>query len=527
MSARTARKALTASAAALADTVVTSTVPSPNPNAESSPAAAVDAAQPTVRQAFATNAQLQLLQLPIEWEGVIAVENFRSDDGRFFESGALGWRELPLPLSYIPRVSEGHYDAELAGAITRIYRRGDEIWGAGVFDESEPAGMAAKRRVANGMMPWVSVDVGNLAVDIREDPASPPMQHPLFGEMPAMVEAYTRAKILGVTMVPHAALEPARISIVERTPSDPEVAVALAAALGVAGVPDKFASREITWTMPSRWITEAERQDESRRGIVASATDRPGFPVFPSREMYGDPALDKPTHVWVETRGKFAGEVVGHIALWKDTVVAERDAFHLGTEAWRRVTVPRSTINYSRFATGSVVCDDDTVVHATGVITVGCAHAPLGLSMREARQFYEQAGAGCADVQIGEDQFGIWVHGSMRSTATWAQVREINGSDLSGDWRHDDTTNGLELIGILGVVQGGFDVPGISFDIENRVLTASFGGGLSMSHRYDPQAFASLRTQVEQLSRELAAVRRAVQPGLADARRAVLRRRQR
>lgn len=128
--------------------------------------------------------------------------------------------------------------------------------------------------------------------------------------------------------------------------------------------------------------------------------------------------------------------------------------------------------------------------------------------------FYEQAGAGCADVSVGEDEFGIWIHGAMRSTATWAQVREIMGGDLSGDWREDPDLGELEMVGILGVVQGGFDVPGVCYDNQRGVLVASVGGVLP--RRVD--RFAVLASELAELRREVATLRAAVKPTLGASR---------
>jgi hypothetical protein len=99
------------------------------------------------------------------WEGVLAVEGRPTGDGREFARGSLTWPDpAATMLSLRWNVEESHGGAQRTtavnvGRIDRVWRKGDEVWGEGVFDLRSPDGAEAARRVAQGFLSGVSVDV--------------------------------------------------------------------------------------------------------------------------------------------------------------------------------------------------------------------------------------------------------------------------------------------------------------------------------------------------------------------------------
>ena len=95
------------------------------------------------------------------------------------------------------------------------------------------------------------------------------------------------------------------------------------------------------------------------------------------------------------------GQVFGHIAPW--------DTCHIGMPGC--VVAPHSKTDYAYFKRGQhVICADGTEVRV-GTITADAPHASLDASGPAAMSHYDHTALCCADVNVGEDDFGIWVAG--------------------------------------------------------------------------------------------------------------------
>jgi hypothetical protein len=81
-----------------------------------------------------------------------------------------------------------------------------------------------------------------------------------------------------------------------------------------------------------------------------------------------------------------------------------------------------------------------------------------------------------ADVVTGEDEFGIWFSGAMRSNLTDDQVRAFKASTLSGDWRR--IGGELELVAALSVNVPGFPIPRLGLAASGGRQTALFAAGV-------------------------------------------------
>lgn len=172
--------------------------------------------------------------------------------------------------------------------------------------------------------------------------------------------------------------------------------------------------------------------------------------VLPS-DWFVDPELKMPTPVTVTREGR----VFGHIAQW--------GVCHIGlglsigmddtcTEA------PHSPSGYAYYRTG--VVDTEAGEIPVGQLTMGIGHAPDKASARATIAHYDNVNAVVADVVTGEDEFGIWFSGAMRSDLTEEKIRAFKGATLSGDWRR--IGGELELVAALAVNVPGFGIPRLS-----------------------------------------------------------------
>lgn len=215
--------------------------------------------------------------------------------------------------------------------------------------------------------------------------------------------------------------------------------------------------------------------------IVASSLV---IPARPPSDWFLDPAFDAPCRLTITD----AGEVFGHIGEW--------DCCHQGFSD-RCVRLPRDPENgaYSVFLNGETVCDDDTRV-MTGKLVAGGTHADVRLDARAAMRHYDDCSTAVADLNIGEDRFGIWVHGALRPGVSEEALRILRASPPSGDWRPDNGK--LQLLIVQGVNSEGFPVRAlvssagdgiIDADAEPLALVASAGRHLA-TNRFAPHEYA-------------------------------------
>jgi hypothetical protein len=179
-------------------------------------------------------------------------------------------------------------------------------------------------------------------------------------------------------------------------------------------------------------------------------------------EWFEDPGLPFPTPVTVTQEGR----VFGHIALWETCHIGYGLSVKQGSDC---VAPPESPSGYAYFLTG--VADTDQGEVNVGVLTMGTGHAPERMRAIPAAAHYDNTGAAVADVNVGEDEHGIWFSGAMRSGLTPEQVRAFKASSLSGDWR--TIKKDYEMVAALVV-----NVPG--FPIPRRSMAAAGGRQISL-----------------------------------------------
>jgi hypothetical protein len=191
-----------------------------------------------------------------------------------------------------------------------------------------------------------------------------------------------------------------------------------------------------------RWAESIQTRIRSRReqGSIVASGHPIEAPVLPPSEWYSNPGLDGPTPLTVDDSGR----IYGHLAVWGQC--------HVG-HAGRCVQPPSSATSYAHFLTGEILCEDGKRF-PVGQITMDGTHAPHTYGAKETSRHYDNTATAVADVTAGEDDFGIWVSGSIRPGLEPSTIRGLMASDVSGDWRR--IGGNLELVAVLAVNVPGF-----------------------------------------------------------------------
>ncbi|HEX8321633.1 hypothetical protein [Longimicrobium sp.] len=192
----------------------------------------------------------------------------------------------------------------------------------------------------------------------------------------------------------------------------------------------------MTTTLKDGIYAEAGNEGGLLRTLTAA-----GFPVAPPDDWFADPQLEGPTPLTVDDDGR----VYGHIAT--------RDVAHIGLPG--RVHAPKSRTDYAYFKTGQLVTASGKRINV-GQLTLAGGHAPLQADAAAAVAHYDNTASAAADVNCGDDKWGIWVAGSIRPEVTPNQLRVLRASAPSGDWR--PINGNLELVACCQVNVPGFPV---------------------------------------------------------------------
>ena len=342
-------------------------------------------------------------------------EQKESGDGRSFKKDAISFRELPLPLMWQHKTGDGHSGSIVVGRIDHMERTDEGIGNAyGVFDNG-PDAKEIVRLIKNGFIKGVSADMDQFeAKELKqEEPEDDLANDKTIGKDKIVIN---KARIMGATIVSKPAFQECKIF-----------------------VKDNEIPQEETVLEDGIYVDDANPSDAEALvacGIVAGA-----IPLTPPSEWFVNPKLSGPTPLSIDDSGR----VFGHIASW--------DSDHIGMA--RGVKPPRSKSKYAYFHTGVVRTENGTDV-PVGQLTLAGGHASLEASASEAVRHYDDTASAIADVHAGEDQFGIWVAGSLRPDASPEQIRALRASAPSGDWR--PVRGSLELVAVCQVNVPGFPI---------------------------------------------------------------------
>jgi hypothetical protein len=354
---------------------------------------------------------------------LVLPEDMESGDGRKFKPNSVELRDMPLPLMWQYKTGDGHSGSVVVGRIDSMERIDGGIGNArGVFD-SGPYGKEAERLVRNGFLRGVSADLDKFEAKEDEDESSENgTKNKGKGKEHGKDKlTISKARVMGVTIVPKPAFQECTITIIDGSnPAEEEQMI------------------------PKDGIYEEAIEGES--GPSADALIASGFlshpiPVNPPETWFLNPKLTKATPLTVDDSGR----VYGHIAAWHVN--------HIGMP--NATKPPHSRSNYAYFHTG--VCRTDTGKdYPVGQLTLAGGHASLRADAAQAAKHYDDTASAIADVHAGEDKFGIWVAGALRPEVNEAQIRALRASAPSGDWR--PIGGSLELVAVCQVNVPGFPI---------------------------------------------------------------------
>ena len=237
-----------------------------------------------------------------------------------------------------------------------------------------------------------------------------------------------RGDIMGATLVPFAAFEDTRVTVVT------------ASAMKV--VDGAF------------W----ENQSEEFRTLVAAAG-----PVKPPKKWFEDPLLNELTPLTITKEGR----VYGHLADW--------DGCHTGFQG---VCLPpiRSYSNYAYFNVGEIETDTGDLVPCGKLMFCmdGNGHASTedNWGIEQVQRYYDDATKVGAFVRAGADRFGTYLVGSLRPGLNDIEVQHLRTHPPSGDWR-PIKMGPSDLVAAFSVPIPGFPIA------RGRALVASAGGNIT------------------------------------------------
>lgn len=445
------------------------------------------------------------------WAGPITFEGEVTGDGRMLARDSLYWpedmsEENPLPFRTVREDVGAHDNAVTSGHIFTIERLSVDdanarlealgrptisapagvrvIWGVGDFDFGSDEGVEGARLVRERLQTGVSVDLDDVAFEVRvaaeliaEDDEEPALIIAAAGDDPdengreyeVVYEARpddeimvtTSARIRSATQVAIPAFAFALVGMLDEGQSGGGVTADEDDGESIVHGEDSLAAAadDNDDTEPPG---EGEDEHDGDESLEAAAA-----PIAPPREWFADPQLSGPTPLRIDENGR----IFGHLATW--------DTCHIASPAGEGVCVvaPHSALGYARFHNGTILTASGDVIDV-GKITMGTGHAGARASAAAAAAHYDNTGAAVADVRAGEDSYGIWVAGALRPNVTPEQVRALRASPLSGDWRRDEVTRGLELRAALAVNVPGFPIPRPSGLVASGELTSLVASGV-------------------------------------------------
>lgn len=383
--------------------------------------------------------QAETAKAPL-WEGPLAMIGKPTDDRRFLME--VDHRELPLSMMVMLITDEGHKGAKLGARIDEIWnveteidgKPVTEIWGRGPFDSSE-FGLEAARLVEEGFLRGVSIDLA-VSESYVLDPESYEVIDTESMELGDLLDGDyltgIKGTIMGATLVPFAAFEDTRVTVVT------------ASAMKV--VSEK-----------AEGITDASRKRFLQ--LVAASG-----PVKPPSEWFADPELSELTPLTITKEGR----VYGHLADW--------DGCHTGFQG---VCVPpfRSYSDYGYFNVGEIETAEGDLVPCGKLMFCmkGNGHAPVdeGMGYDEVQRYYDSATNVGAFVRAGSDRHGTWLAGSLRSGLSDIEIQHLRTHPPSGDWR-PIKDGPSDLVAAFSV-----PIPGFPIARQGRALVASAGGEIS------------------------------------------------
>jgi len=406
---------------------------------------------------------------------LVIPEEMESGDGRKFKKKSISFRELPLPLMWQIKTDDGHTGSVVVGRIDHMERTEQGIGNAfGVLDTG-PYAKEVERLIKYKFIRGISADMDQFEAEEQEDDKDKENAKKSKDSIGKTKISINKARVMGVTIVPKPAFQECQIF------------------LDVAE--DGNYQEDTLIPTDGIYVDEMEPQDAS--SLVACGMVASSIPIAPPVDWFNNPKLDKATPLTVDDDGR----VYGHIAAWH----VDHIGLPYGTKP------PRSRSKYAYFHTGVVRTENGSDV-PVGQLTLAGGHASLEASAAEAVKHYDDTASAVADVHAGEDQFGIWVAGSLRPGTGPEQIRTLRASAPSGDWR--PIRGSLELVAVCQVNVPGFPIARARVASGAVVALVAAGASVLAKLKADPVSELSSRVQklesmnlLEERGAELAAIK--------------------
>jgi hypothetical protein len=402
---------------------------------------------------------------------VLVIEGQPTGDGRQIAAGALSWRIPPLPLmglatsTHDPEGFDQNDPAVVCGRIDMLSREPGEgdtqiIAAHGTYLSNDDGAYFSDLNEQFGRLA-ISADI---AVSEEEIEIGDVDEDGWPTDMSAIL---TAGQIMGATVMPgFAAFEGAYIVLGDGQASMP--------------IPIPAAGEAVTASVHFMTYAQCAACDQGLAVITASGAG----PARPPKAWFENPNFCAGDGRLVEIldrrgqrplAGKFAcpltiddhGRVFGHLAAW--------DVCHIGKPGC--VTAPHSPSDYAYFRRGQHLLSAEGEKVRVGTLTANTGHAGLHASPAAAMAHYDDISFGCADVNCGDDEYGIWVAGAIRPDATEEQIQTLRASSISGDWRQ--LGGSLELVAALAVPVPGFPQAVVAGGQQQAILAS----GASVMHR--------------------------------------------
>jgi hypothetical protein len=410
---------------------------------------------------------------------VLIIEGQPTGDGREISPQALTWRTPPIPLMFLktethdPEGFDMNDPAVIGGNITSVTREQGEgdtqlLIGKGNLLTTEDGIYAAEVIEGMGRM-GISADVSVGDVDISVGDVDE------IGFPTDITETLTTGTLMGATVCPFPAFEGCYIVLGDELPGAEPKQIEQA-----VEAPEQITAGG----MLIHWMSETECEPCQQGFEVITASG--AGPTRPPAAWFADPGFTEDDGRLVEILGKHGqredkyacpitvdddGRVYGHLAAW--------GTCHSGKPG-RCVTAPHSASDYAHFKHGYVITAEGEKIRV-GSITADTGHANLQFGPYAAMGHYDNTGYQVADVNAGEDAYGIWLAGAVRPDATEEQLRKLIASSQSGDWR--EIAGQLELVASLCVPLPGFPLAVVeeAFVAHGQLETVTAAGANVMA----------------------------------------------
>lgn len=466
-----------------------------------------------------------------KWQMPIAVIGKPTGDGRQFRAGALTHREMPLPLRYVRSDNGGHKEAVVVGRIDeigdeadgRLPAKGEFYDGADWPEDIRSLATEARMLINEGVI-GPSVDLDEAETEQIDAPEefklkSAKKDHAEktdsdcgcgdFAGETKHINEVVRGRIASATVVHIPAFaELAGHAILtldnqEEGGSGSQGAQFRQFDPGVGGGVDRDKLKASDFGDPAgrkfpivtagdvsdaaSLIGKADDPAAVKARIIAIAK-RKGFesaipeswksmtaaaaPLAPPAAWFAKPDLDGPTPLTISDTGR----VFGHVAAW--------GTCHVGMGS-NCITPPKSHTGYAYFHTGEVLTADGERI-PVGRLTFGGGHATADKGYRAAADHYDNSCNTAAVVRAGEDEYGIWVAGSLVPDLPEETVYTLRHTPLSGDWRR--IGGNLEMVGALHVNTAGFPIPRARLMVASGVEQCLTAAGALRPREVDLEA---------------------------------------